>query len=144
MDILAFLTIPAIAVANALSVAEQQEPGLPIFKRRRWFKDNRLDARPVAWSLRNRPEDWEYPADSRRRLIHKPSKHEFWVSKWNVDGYGFYRLLEANCSCMSRSERGKFQPFQQGLFGRAYKHWRRQYDKSNGVDAEQFAAHFVR
>src|SRR5690348_2170400 len=33
---------------------------LPIFKRRWWHSKNKLDARPMIWSLYNHPEEWEW------------------------------------------------------------------------------------
>src|SRR5262245_46164259 len=104
MDLLAFLTVPAIA---AVSVTEADET-LPAFKRRWWHSARRLDARPVVWSLRNRPQDWEW-AHREYTIRHKPSDHVFWVA----NGPGFYALYEANCSCTSRSDRGRFQRLQQ-------------------------------
>lgn len=119
---------------------------LPVFQPHWWHRQDRLDARPVVWSLYNRPEDWEwkrYYGDvvSDAILVHKPSKHEFWVAT----GIGFYRLHDANCSC-HRDTAGWFQRFQQYAFHRAFRHWRRTYDpQTRGLQLikAQFASHFV-
>ena len=134
MDVLAFLTAP---FALALKKIGRPKPDLPTFEPRWWYRGDRLDARPVAWSLRNRPDDWQWHHQP-YTIEHKPSRHVFWVG----NGWGFYRLYEANCSCTSRSRRGHFQRFQQGVFGRAYRHWRRH--QAPPVDPQQFASHFVR
>jgi hypothetical protein len=130
MEILSFLSAP-LAIAAAKTGGTD---GLPTFRKLPWFRANRLDARPVAWSLRNRPEDWEWEHED-YTIKHKPSNHVFWIA----NGWGFYALYEANCSCMST--RGKFQRFQQFMFGRAFKHWRRNHGES--YDPDHFASHFV-
>lgn len=134
MDLLAFMSVPLVALR---SFDAATEPQLPVFKPLPWFRDDRLDARPVAWSLRNRPDDWD-EATPGYTIRHKPSDHTFWI--WN--GKGYYSLYAADCSCTTRSDRGRFQRFQQGIFHRAYRHWLRH--RPPPVDAEQFAAHFVR
>lgn len=55
MDFLAFL--PAAVAAAINNVAVKPKP-LPTFKPRWWYNPRRLDARPVIWSLYNRPEEW--------------------------------------------------------------------------------------
>lgn len=123
------------SAASEMVPSVPEKPELPTFKRRWWFKRDRLDARPVIWSLYNRPDDWEQT--SQYRLTHKPSRHVFWVG----NGYGFYGLYEANCSCLSTSNRGRFQPFQQRAFHRAFLTWRTPQLREN---ADHFAAHFVK
>ena len=134
------MTMAFLAVVPA-TVQTAAPESLPAFKQRWWFRKDRLDARPVAWSLINRPEEWDW---SRTRngdilsphvIVHKPSNHEFWVY-----GRGFYRLWSADCGC-SRAERGQFQRFQQGLFHRAFMQWR---DRQYPIDHAHFVEHFVR
>lgn len=132
MDFLAFLTA---AGAAAVADADTKPAELPTFRPRWWHREDRLDARPVMWSLRNRPEEWEWRHQP-YTITHRPSKHTFWVG----NGWGFYSLYDADCSC-TRS-RGRFQRFQQGAFGRAFRQWRRQ--QAPIIDQAQFAAHFVR
>jgi len=110
-----------------------EAPALPEFKPRSWYRPDRLDARPVTWSLRNHPEEWVWGNTRRFTIIHKPSKHEFWVS------LGSYHLWRADCSC--RTTEGKFQFGQTFAFARAFRWWRRNYGTPR-VD-EQFASHFI-
>lgn len=129
MDILAFLAAPFALKGRTPVDAEQfaghvvpkNEPEVslskpPEFKPRWWFSSYRLDARPLAWSLENRPEDWRWGGGG-YTIVHKPSNHTYWV------GVGPYRLFEAMCSC-HQSSRGRFQMFQQGLFHKAFKTWK--------------------
>jgi hypothetical protein len=136
MDAFLWAAPAAVAAIAAIDVPAK----LPTFKPRWWYSSQRLDARPVAWSLINRPEDWEwgrYPngEDGRLIILHKPSVHEFWVGS----GRGFYRLHSADCGCSST--RGRFQHFQQGLFHRAFTQWQ---DAHSNYDTAHFADHFVR
>ena len=114
---------------------------LPTFKPRWWYSPDRLDARPVMWYLRNRPEEWE-PADNRPYwfLRHKPSRHTFRIAGPAIG------LASANCDCSSRSDRGRFQVFQNIAFRAAVRTWMRQHERAlrPPIDHEQFAAHFVR
>lgn len=137
---LAFLTVPFVPRAD---VVETTKAPLPRFRPRWWFRSDRLDARPVAWSLRNHPEEWRWrqygPGSFSDSVIeHIPSKHMFWVHM-----RGYYRLhADVDCSCTSASQGGRFQKFQQRMFGRAFRHWLRH--QRPVVDSDQFAAHFVR
>lgn len=81
MDILAFLPAAIAAVVRKPDTAEP--PKLPTFEPRWWHKPGRLDARPVMWSLRNRPDEWE-PADRPPvwLLRHKPSGHVFHIGAY--------------------------------------------------------------
>jgi len=100
----------------------------PIFKRRWWYSAERLDARPVIWSLQNHPEEWQYiDPDYRNRIVHTPSEHEVWTGSQQR-----YRL-RAECSCSSRN----WQVFQAHLVGRAIRQWQAQQRE------QQFRSHFV-
>jgi len=126
-------------VINDAPLAKAPEIVPPTFKPHWWYKKNRLDARPVIWSLYNHPKDWSMSTPN--RLLHAPSNHEFWVGS----GKMYTRLYDAqmqsgSCSCLHQSERGRFQRFQKGRFWRAYQHWNRNH---NAVDADHFAAHFI-
>jgi hypothetical protein len=116
-------------------VPEVAKPLLPTFKPRWWFKVDRLDARPVVWSLRNRPQEWSRKG-KRYTLTHMPSQHTFWIG----NGVGSYGLYDADCGC-STIER-KFQRFQQITFHRAYRSWRRYEAITSGL-ADHFASHFI-
>lgn len=130
---LAFLaTVPAIKP----EATEVEAPALPSFTPRWWYRSDRLDARPVAWSLRNRPQDWRWRTEN-ITLEHVPSRHVFWVG----NGPMFYGLHEADCSC--KSTRGRFQRLQaRFVFGPAYRHWRNNHGRPRH-DPVHFAAHFV-
>lgn len=54
-----------------LAEAVPTKPATPVFGPR-WHSRSRLDIRPVLWSLRNRPEEWQ---QGEYTLIHAPSKH---------------------------------------------------------------------
>lgn len=141
------------AALEAVEKTEAEEkPALPVFTPRWWHKPNRLDARPVIWSLRNRPQDWKItdrtarPDSLRWRptsMIHTPSNHMFWT--WHL---GTPRLYDARCSCNDQSDRGRFQPFQNRAFKDAVTWWLRNHGPKNpadlAVDQQQFASHFVR
>lgn len=126
----------------------QKKDDLPVFKKRWWHKANRLDARPVIWSLDNRPGDWEtakYPGGEGRwmTLLHKPSGHEFYF------GYGegpHLRTESTDCSCTNSG--GRFQMFQKGAIRNAYWRWHDKViqpaiDAQNEANAKQFYNHFV-
>lgn len=132
---LAFMAAVPATRATAEDVVEA--PALPTFVPRWWHRRDRLDARPVAWSLRNRPQDWEWRTED-TTIVHKPSKHVFWVG----NGPMSYRLYDADCSCTTT--RGKFQRMQaRWVFGSAYQHWRTNHARAQ-FNPEHFAAHFVR
>ncbi len=130
---------------------------LPKFKKRWWWANNmvRLDARPVAWSLKNHPEQWQQI--DHERVMHLPSRHTFRTDN------GPYALYSARCYCQSSSARnyGSFY-YGQSLFtfGATYLQWRewdqgvgrnvpRSYESnepknvSGQTPHEHFAAHFV-
>src|SRR5258708_16177680 len=54
-------------------------PRLPTFEPRWWYRADRLDARPVIWSLKNRPEEWtvNYGGRPHYYLKHHPTNHTF-------------------------------------------------------------------
>ena len=51
------MSIFAFMMAPALKQEVKVDP--PVFKWRWWYSDKCLDIRPVLWSLRNHPEEWE-------------------------------------------------------------------------------------
>jgi|SRR5581483_4133358 len=80
----------------------------PVFGRR-WHSWSHLDIRPVLWSLRNRPNDWE---QTEFTLRHKQSNHEFWIA----NGFWFYALYSTDsCSCQ-RVRGGSFSLIQKIQF----------------------------
>src|SRR4051812_43776307 len=99
---LAFLAI--VPATRPATVETTEAPTLPTFASRWWYRPDRLDARPVAWSLRNRPEDWGWQHEG-ITIVRKPSEHVFWVA----NGPMFHGLYDANCSCNRTN--GKFQSF---------------------------------
>ena len=111
----------------------QDFPALPSFNPRWWYRSDRLDARPVIWSLKNRPEDWEqgeYPW----LIRHHPTGHVFSMIPVRLVG-------PEDCSCVHRSNQGRFQLFQCFALERAI--WRKLHPPRPPIDHEQFSAHFV-
>jgi len=132
MSILAFLApMPA-------KVTKTETSALPEFKPRWWYKADRLDARPVIWSLDNHPEEWRVTHEGNYNLTitHIPSNHQF----WSCLAMG-YRLYRADCSCSSSSSR-KWQRFQFWTVGRAIRQWVRNERAKENI-AENFHSHFV-
>lgn len=127
-------------LAPMAAKAAEMKPALPaVFKPRWWYSEERLDARAVIWSLRNRPQEWKYTYESRdMKITHVPSNHEVWIS-WYMD----YRLEARHCGCSSR---GAWQLFQTLAVGRAIRAWRRWERKQRGPDPihAQFQSHFIR
>lgn len=110
-----------------------ERPSLPDFKPRWWYRSDRLDARPVIWSLYNHPEEWEWQHVG-YRINHKPSSHMFWVA----NGRGYYRLDSVGVPCGCLSAGGYFQMFQQIAFHKAFTWW-----STRAMDSERFADHFI-
>lgn len=131
MELLSYVLPVVAAVTSKVSGGA---PKLPSFKPRFWYNPEKLDARPVAWSLRNKPEEWEW-RNPGYTIRHKPSGHVFWVA----NGFGHYYLYNANCRC-STATNCKFQRFQQAVFHRAFRQWR--VGQTKGVH-EHFADHFI-
>lgn len=126
-----------IGKAELQSSTVQITPELPTFKPRWWYRNDRLDARPVIWSLKNRPEEWE-PADRRPHwmLKHKPSGHVFRIA------FGPARLVApTDCGCLQNSV-GRFQRFQSWRLKWAAAEWISK-NETPPVDHEQFANHFI-
>lgn len=124
-----FALMPAVA-----KISTTTAPALPVFKRRWWYSCNKLDARPLLWSLRNRPSEWYYvPEHFHSYFEHKPSKHRL----TQVISLAMSRMydwrLSAECSC-SGSE---FQLGQQQQINREIGRL-----LASRVSA-QFAAHFI-
>lgn len=111
---------------------------LPQFKPRR--NQSRLDFRPVIWSLRNRPDEWEW-GHGHYCIVHKPSRHEIWVSS----GLEYYNLYNAGgCSCTRLSTRTKPSWWDRRRFHSAFKAWRRSHGQTDSAAINrQFAAHFI-
>lgn len=138
MDVLAFLTAP---IAAALAKVEAKPDQLPTFKPRWWYRPHRLDARPVIWSLKNRPEEWEYDSHPPYWVQHIPSGHRFWIATFS----GPAHLVSASgCGCLQRSNRGRLQLFQSYALKRAAHQMIRARETPPPVDHDHFAAHFVR
>lgn len=120
---------------TTISAVREQETTvvpLPVFKPRWWHRVDRLDARPVVWSLDNRPDDWVCDCGD-YVLTHKRSGHSLWIA----NGYGLYSMQSPGCGCTSRG--GAFQRFQQRAIHRAVRRW-----LSRHMNPDRFVAHFVR
>ncbi len=109
---------------------------LPQFKPRWWYRRERLDARPVIWSLDHRPEEWKlnYRGEDYENLLHLPSGHSLYSAPNILMG-----RLVADCSCRDR----QWQIFQ--VFGvrRAIRRWQSAHGGSVTL-ADQFRGHFIR
>ncbi len=121
--------VEAVEVAPKL-----EEP--PVFKARWWYSSERLDARPVIWSLDHRAHEWgvDFPGTSYETLRHKPSRHEMYSGRGMLKG-----MMQAECSCSGRP----WQLGQRKAVCQAIDRWR----AAHGVDgrslSEQFSAHFI-
>lgn len=118
----------------------------PQFGPQPWHSRGYLDARPVIWSLRNRPEQWERRNvtgydDNYCIMYHKPSRHSFYETGWG--------LQSASCSCTGHPARGgRFSFAQRWQVRAAFRHWRRTWGRQQRLAEiskinEQFTAHFV-
>ncbi len=114
-----------------------QPEGFPDISKPPWHSRNRLDIRPVLWSLRNRPQEWRR---GNYTLDHIPSGHRFWIA----NGFFHYSLYEANgCSCRRENHDGHFSLIQKIEFGAAYKAWRKSREPDRAQINAQFASHFI-
>ena len=137
------ITGTLLAFLAALPMAVDRAPAtVPVFTKRPWHSRNHLDIRPVLWSLRNRPQDWNI-GSGHYTIDHTPSQHEFWIA----NGFFFYGLYNANgCSCNHGGE-GSFSLIQKFQFGSALRAWRRSQqsavqERRDQVNA-QFSSHFI-
>lgn len=133
------MTANAFLAMSAPALEAKSAP-LPTFVRRPWYNPHRVDARPVIWSLRNRPEDWKYTWATHRNLTltHKPSGHKLWAS-----GVMGYKIDSDSCSCTGRAWQF-LQFFAMGRAVRAWKRWEAKNNPEHHQLAEQFSAHFIR
>lgn len=75
---------------HAAIAADAPKPTMPEFKKKWWHRSDRLDVRPVIWSMENRPEEWErYGSVSAISVQHKPSNHVF----------NIYGRMHTTCGC---------------------------------------------
>jgi hypothetical protein len=94
---------------------DQKKP--PEFTRRWWYSSRRLDARPLAWSLVNRPHEWAW--SSQNLIVHMPSTHIYWIGT----NQKAFQYDAPYCNCQSAS-RGRFQRGQQRMFRNAFNTWK--------------------
>lgn len=142
--------MPKDMLAEPQATAVESTHALPTFEPRWWHSANKLDARPMIWSLYNRPQDWEFIPVGYPFFRHKPSGHSFYASRMDSPSpIAKYRLANSEgCSCAMTTKR--YQRFQSWFVGRAYHHWRKTYWNPTHVHPaqekvrNQFAAHFVR
>jgi hypothetical protein len=133
MTMLAF----APAVIPTTKSDADTTPALPTFKPRWWYEPDRLDARPVIWSLRNRPQEWEaLHRGIFLRVRHKPSGHAFVADICDTG-------LEDGNRCGCARSTGKFQIFQNWAFRRAARAFRDLPENQSHHDPVHFASHFV-
>lgn len=135
MSLIAFLaTLPALTKSTT-------PPAMPEWQSLRYSKKQRLDIRPVLWSLRNKPQDWEWQR-GRDTIGHIPSGHSFWV--YSMD---YHLHNSTQCSCTQARE-GRFSFIQRRQFGRAFASWRRWQKKQFAtprIEAinKEFRQHFI-
>lgn len=139
---LAFLATAGLLKVQ--SVEKKREP-FPSAERRWFFRDGRLDARPIIWSLRNCPQDWvpNYVGDGTLyELTHKKTDHAiraYWASDYRMSS-------SSRCGCSNT----QWQPFQTRQLGRAIKGWKRWnaaqgivHPNSSEAINKQFRNHFI-
>lgn len=138
------MTFLALLAPMIPAKVEDKVAGPPTFKPKWWYSANKLDARPVIWSLENHPEEWEAagnPSPGQSfNILHKPSQHLFWVSsvlkQMNLrDG--------DHCSCQGRAfqlgqSRTAYFAAQQWLYNSAER------GPTGQEISDQFVSHFVR
>lgn len=152
------LVVGALALAKgAETAAPKNEPEVeaannkPSFEPLDWFDPNRLDARPLIWSLQNRPNEWKEEDNIRvshdtwrNGIKHVPSEHYF-----ITEGFGLAYMTANYCDC-TRGPRTYFQRGQSRALKRAVRDWRqRKIDAAAAAErakyparARQFASHF--
>jgi hypothetical protein len=119
--------------AEAVKIACSR-PQPPVFKRRWWFKQTRIDARPVVWSLRHRPEDWETHERDGDRIKHKPSGYTL-VLRDGIPN----RMWDKTCDDVRY-----FQSFQKYGLLSAYEDWKKHRGCGTPfTNPDRFAAMFV-
>jgi hypothetical protein len=135
MHILALLTAVGAKAIEALNKPKETTP--PVFKKLPGFTDDRLDARPVIWSLQHRPEEWSWVRQdphpmgkARGYLRHNPSEHIFVAVGESSQLYS-----ADNCSCHHTSR--AFQDGQAVAFDAAVQAWEAERGR------QQFAGHFT-
>lgn len=134
--------VPWNADINAVKVEDppKKEPQRPTFKARWWHRHNRIDVRPVIWSLINKPQDWKlsrpYYYWRGHIITHVTTRHDFRVGKTPFS----CRMDDTTrCECQRQSNGGRFQPFQKLAFWMAAKSFISKHEK---VDQNHFANHF--
>ncbi len=137
----ATLALPPEIAPAAASAAQN----LPRFKPRWWYRKDRLDARPVIWSLYNHPEEWDTVRPNGNRALrpysyfqHKPSNHYFriWAGECHL-------LEQTECGCQSAT-RGRFQVFQKSGLRKAAQWWENYYKHPlPALNPQHFAGHFI-
>jgi hypothetical protein len=103
--------LPAVLEATIVSEDTRQSsldtrPQCPNFRPRR--NKYRLDLRPAIWSLRNRPEEWEFHAGF---IVHVPSKHVFYAhGTCTTNGFTDHKIgdlsdhhTRCSCTCANRA-----------------------------------------
>lgn len=119
------------------TTSKQTMHSLPVFKRR-WWHTYTLDIRPVCWSLRNHPEEWEIYDPF--LIKHNPSNHVFYNSS-TMTFPKLYGLCEADCSCYSSK---KLTFIQKRQICSALKFWNNwSTNRTQPAIDKQFYSHFV-
>lgn len=90
----------------------------PTFKERWWHSKSRIDIRPVVWSIRNRPDDWEL---SDYCFVHTPTRCSFWIANGKSQ-YKLYRAPELWSD--TDPPFGKLSFIQRWQFSEAFFDWK--------------------
>ncbi len=184
MSLLAFLPLAVATNARALEKRVKPhmkvvvsppvpvappKPNLPVFERGKYYCYDRLDARPVAWSMDHHPVEWDYAdtAPNCAYLRHIPSEHVFYVGEQHpcylhsTNGTGPQQLMPraahegitGRCGCQNVPRAGipeseivanRFQNDDQNYEIRsAARRWVRWKDSRPPEVHDHFAAHFV-
>ena len=115
----AFLVTAAAVRIKRDEEAQAKSASLPIFETKWWFSKQRLDARPVIWSLVNHPEEWNETSPG--VMFHMPSEHEFRLG--HDRPFRALGLLHAQCSCHNDTT-NLFQHFQSRAVRQAWRQWK--------------------
>jgi hypothetical protein len=137
---MAFIPIPGIAAEVKALEVNPEKPKPPTFTRK-WYHRFKLDIRPVCWSLRNRPEEWERQVVNRNLIMftHTPSSHYFYTDGSHT---GVRLRQETRCGCTAYAN--DFTAVQRLQFCLAADDWWRQRRQAElNKTRKHFEEHFV-
>jgi hypothetical protein len=137
---MAFIPICGMAAEVKAPEVKPEQPSLPIFTRK-WYHRFKLDIRPVCWSLRNRPEEWERQEVNGNLIMftHKPSSHYFYTNRFHE---GVRLRQETRCGCTAYAN--DFTALQRWQFSLAANDWWQLRQQVELIETRKhFEEHFV-